>query len=147
MALILGGIIILIAALYVFVLEPFNNSLQGMRNEVPLKRQELVWMQDAVRQVNLVKGPGKLEEAAGKGSLLAIIDQTAAQRKLAGNMKRIEPDDQDRAKVWLEDAVFTDIVLWLRLLEAKGIVAVAYTSESRNAAGIVNAKITLKGSS
>lgn len=78
-------------------------------------------------------------------SLLGVADQSAKSGNLGPAMKRIEPEGQHSARVWLEQAAFDDLMLWLQGLKRDyGIHAADIVIERQEAAGRVNARITLE---
>ncbi len=141
-----GTVFLFLAVLYGLVIAPFYNDLKRQRQEVPKKRETLNWMMDAARQVENLRAGSKGRTPAGGGSHLTVIEQTAKQFRLDRSLKRVEPKEQNSVRVWLEDAMFEDIFLWLKELEKDyGISVSSITSERRDAPGYVNARIVLQG--
>lgn len=142
-----GGLLVLFGALYFILRASFFSPLASLRLTVPEKRAELAWMREAAGEVARSRpaGQGGAATAAG-GSVMAVIDQTAKQEKLGGKLKRIEPDGENGAKVWVEEAAFDDIMRWLLLLDSKhAIRATAFSVETAAGPGFVKARLTLVG--
>ena len=78
---------------------------------------------------------------------MTVIDQAAKQSGLAGKLKRIEPDGENGAKVWMEDAEFDAIMRWTLLLEEEHAIRVtAFSAEPLpERTGYVKARLTLVG--
>ncbi len=142
-----GGVLLLAAALYFILWTAFFSRLASLRLSVPEQRGELAWMREAAGEVARLRpaGQGGAATAAG-GSVMAVIDQTAKQEKLGGKLKRIEPDGENGAKVWVEEAAFDDIMRWLQLLESKHTIrATSFAAETAAGPGFVKARLTLVG--
>lgn len=56
-------------------------------------------------------------------------------------IQRFEPD-QDRLKVWLEDARYPSVIQWLGGLETIGITHIELTLDDRPNPGLVNVRVT-----
>lgn len=142
-----GGLLLLLGALYVILWASFFSRLAALRLTVPAKRSELAWMREAAAEVALLRPTGQGGAATHVGgSIMALIDQTAKQEKLGGKLKRIEPDGENGAKVWVEEAPFDDIMRWVALLESKyAIRATAFSAESLAGSGFVKVRLTLVG--
>jgi len=142
-----GGLLLVVGALYFIMWTAFFSRLASLRLSVPEQRAELAWMREAAGSVARLRptGQGGPATAAG-GSVMAVIDQTAKQEKLGGKLKRIEPDGENGAKVWVDEAPFDDIMRWVFLLESKHAIRVtAFSAESLAGAGFVKARLTLVG--
>jgi general secretion pathway protein M len=142
-----GGLLLVLGTLYFILWASFFSRLADLRLSVPEKRAELAWMRGAAVDVARLRPIGKRGAAnVAGGSVMAVIDQTAKQEKLAGKLKRIEPDGENGAKVWVDEAPFDDIMRWLYLLESKHTIrATAFSAESLAGAGFVKARLTLVG--
>jgi len=139
-----GGAALLLVMLYALVLSPFIENLARYEKEVPEKREQLVWMQSAAKElagrVRIAAGQRKKN---GESSPLVVIEKTSRQWQLDTNLKRVEPDGENGVKVWFEEAVFDDLALWLRLLvDEYGLQVASFSADSRDAPGIVDARIT-----
>ena len=131
---------------YLVAVRPMILSYDRYRTEVPKKRAELVFMQEAAQKVGQLKSAGREMVPAGGGSFLAAIDQVARQMNLGASLKRVEPDEQNVVRVWLEDAAFADIMQWLYTLNSRhGVTVVSFSAERRNRDGLVNVRVALKG--
>ncbi|MGD8567471.1 MAG: type II secretion system protein M [Gammaproteobacteria bacterium] len=147
--LLIGAAVLIIAMLYLLAWEPLVNKSAALRKSID-KNQELVtWMEHAAEQARQMQAQIKARGPSGKSngqSLLGIIDRTAKSSDLGDSVKRVQPDGQSRAKVWLEKAPFNDIVQWLESLQRRqGIRIVTSVIEKQEEAGLVNARLVLEG--
>ena len=141
-----GGAAVVALLIYALVVAPFYKDLKRQRQEVPQKRALLVWMTDAARQVEELRAGVIGQASSDPGAQLSVIEQTAKEFNLGGSLKRVEPKEEDSVRVWLEDAIFEDVLLWLADLENNyGIAAVSVSAERKNIPGYVDARIVLQG--
>lgn len=107
------------------------------------------WMRTAAQQAVQLRG-ASARRRSGKvtdKSLLALVDQTARQAGLHNALKRVEPDKDNSVRVWFEAVVFDDMVRWLSSIRTSyGVEVNGVTVDRQPQAGIVNARLVLKGS-
>lgn len=146
-ALLVGAVALLGSLLYLLIWEPFHAHLAAMEQRVAEQRAALQWMRGAARDVLRLQGSARSLPGAKQGqSLLATVDETAKTGRLGPALRRIEPDGDNGVRVWLEQAAFDDLVLWLgKLRTERGVDVSTITVERQGAAGLVNARVTLIG--
>jgi general secretion pathway protein M len=143
---IVGGIAALILLPYLLFWQPFVDKIAAMEKRIGAQRQELSWMRAASREVDELRGVGGTAGTVRGGqSLLGLIEQTARQAKLGGMLKKVQPDGETGARVWLEDVAFDDMLKWFDSLSAKGGVRVIELAVDRqDAVGRVDARVLLE---
>ncbi|MFH7320074.1 type II secretion system protein GspM [Desulfurivibrio sp. D14AmB] len=131
--------------IWLLLLSPLNASRATLAREIAAKEQELLWMRAAAAEVRQFQSATAGVGGGGGGSPLAVIDTSARQLGLGQAMQRVEPVGGREVRVWLENAVFDDLLRWLVQLEAgHGIqVAEIVVEPGRTASGLVNARLTL----
>ncbi|KPK39873.1 MAG: hypothetical protein AMJ69_04420 [Gammaproteobacteria bacterium SG8_47] len=141
-----GGVAMLILLLYLLIWQPFVGKIAKMEQQVDVQRQELKWMREAAQEVSALRGAGAGATAARSGqSLLGTIEQTARRAKLGDALKKVQPDGEAGARVWLEDVAFDDMLKWFDSLSTQGGVRVVELSVDRQeAAGRVDARVLLE---
>ncbi len=143
---IVGGVAALILLPYLLFWQPFVDKIATMEKRVGVQRQELIWMREAAREVNELRGADASTNAVRGGqSLLGLIEQTARQAKLGGVLKKVQPDGETGARVWLEEVAFDDMLKWFDSLNARGGVRVVELAVDRqDAIGRVDARVLLE---
>ena len=92
-----------------------------------------------------LKASGSSGRTKGQ-SLLGTIDRTAKTGKLGKSVKRVQPDGQTKARVWMENVSFDSMVDWLEKLQRQqGIRIVTSVIEKQDEPGLVNARLVLEG--
>ncbi|MEO7558207.1 MAG: type II secretion system protein M [Gammaproteobacteria bacterium] len=143
-----GAALLVIFLLYLLAWEPLIKHRQELRQTVKEQQALVEWMRQAAREAEQLRaahsgGAGKLP--AGQ-SLLAVVDQSAKSSGLGTAMKRVEPEGQDIARVWFEQAKFDELVLWLEGMQRNfGVGVVSIVLERQDQPGLINARVTLQG--
>ena len=147
--LISGVVLLVVLILYLAVWEPLANKTQSLRKANQENHQLVDWMEqsaDEARQFGRKAGgpSGRSKDQ----SLLGIVDRTAKQAKLGKSVKRVQPDGKTKARVWLENVVFNDMIKWLEGLQHReGIRIDTTVIEKQDEPGLVNARLVLEASS
>lgn len=147
--LIIGASVLFLALMYLLAWEPFIKKSATLE-ESNLENAALVaWMEQSAEEAKELQA--KLQASGPTGSskgqsLLGIIDKTAKRDKLGKAVKRVQPDGQSKARVWLESANFNDMIKWLESLQRReGIHIVTSVVEKLDEDGLVNARLVLEG--
>jgi general secretion pathway protein M len=138
-----GAIAALLLLAYALVWMPFTDRLAQLEGSVTSQRSTLAWMQQAGAEVRSLRGT---PSAAGNTqSLLALSDASAKAHRLGEAIKRVQPEGQHTVRVWLEGAVFDDVLRWLDTLAAQHGVRITGLNVERAATpGRVNARVALE---
>lgn len=144
--LIVGGILLLISLFYVAVWEPLEDGVESLRKNNAEQLELLQWMQQSVQEVKQLRGAGGRPAQLAQGqSLLAAIDRAARANKLGGALKRVQPDGNNRARVWLEGASFDHIVRWIDSLQRQqGVFVVSSVFDALEEKGRVDARLVFE---
>ena len=140
-----GGGVLLIILTYAWLIAPLRSDFVHMEEGVAIKKAELLWMQDAAIKAEQLTALRSNKSAV---SPLKIIDQTARRYGIDSSLKRVDPGEGDKVKVWFENLVFVDFMRFLRGVGvSRGLVITNLTVERLDAPGIVNARVTFKAGS
>lgn len=131
------------AVLWLALAVPAMNYAQSARQDLESARADLGWMQANAGRARQLAGAGGLQ--AGQ-TLLSAVNASAQQAGL--NLQRFEPDGEQRVRVTLENAVFTDVMRWVVDLERRyGIRVEHFNADVQAQPGIANIRLTLGASS
>jgi general secretion pathway protein M len=137
-----GGALLLVVLGYVLVVAPLRKNLVHMAEDSFVKKADLLWMQEGANEARRLTALRSNKSAV---SPLKIIDQTARRYNIDSFLKRVDPGQGDKIKVWFEGVVFVDFMGFLRRIGAgKGLVISNLSVERLDAPGIVNARVTFK---
>ncbi|HEC20310.1 MAG TPA: type II secretion system protein M [Gammaproteobacteria bacterium] len=138
-----GGTLLLVMLLYVGIWEPLSNKVATLRASTAEQTALLAWMRSAAQEVKQLRGrAGSTAIPASGGSLLSLVDRTARSGRLGGALKRVQPDGDQKVRVWLEAASFDDLVRWLATLETRhGVHVESSVFQALEAPGKVDARL------
>lgn len=130
--------------IYAFVWQPWQDELNRLRAQVPLKQETLQWMRQQAALIEpLVNNPNKPKRASDK-PLLTVVEQSAQQSKISPYIRRMAPGEDGQVKIWLTDADFDKWIVWLERLRRIGI-EVYSASINRAKDNKVTIRVTLQG--
>lgn len=139
-----GGIVLTLALIYFAGWEPLQEEVATLEREVQEQQALKRWMEQSAAEVQQLRSSGAGQGLGAGHSLLTVVDQTARSGQLAPSLKRLEPEGEGSVKVWLEQAAFDEMMGWLATLEQQYGVTVATITIERQAAGRVDAHMTLR---
>lgn len=143
-----AGVVVVVALLYLLVWEPIAKDNDALKVRYESSQQLISWMEDAVQEAKNLQAQIKASGPSGRSknqSLLGVIDRTAKRDKLGPAVKRVQPDGKTGARVWLESAVFNDMIKWLEKLEQQeGIRLVTTVIDKQSEPGLVNARLVFE---
>jgi len=137
-----GGLLLALILGYFVAYEPL--SVESRRLHAGLMRQssDLQWMRQAL--VTLASCPAHRQTPETGKALLVVVDRTIRDAGLKQQLKRVQPDGDDRLRLWFEHASFASLAQWLDSLEKKqGIVVDSANVDRQQEAGVVSAKVGL----
>jgi len=138
------GLLVLLLV-WLVLLAPLASSREDLQRQIAEREADLTWMRAAAQEVRQLAGAAGAGGAGRTGTPLAAIDGSARQLGLGQALQRVEPAGSREVRVWLESAVFDDLVRWLaRLRQEHGIeVAEIVIEPDRAGPGLVSARLTL----
>jgi general secretion pathway protein M len=139
----IGGISALLIVVYSFVWQPWQEELNRLRIQVPLKKETLAWMRQQQSLVNPLIKKANRKSNTSDTPLLTVVERSAKQSKMDAYIRRMSPGEDGQVKLWLTDADFEQWITWLEKLRKAGVEV---ESASINQAGNnrVTIRVTLK---
>lgn len=141
----IGGaaVMVLLAMLYVSLLEPLWQRDQMLRQRLDTQRQELAWMEWAASEVVRLQQQGRVVAKPGNRSLMGLVDGSARRQGLTDAIKRIEPQGK-AVQVRLEQVEFDKMLAWLdQLIEREGVEVSGMVVERQEVVGRVNCRLVI----
>jgi len=141
-----AAVVVGVILVYAIFIQPLYSKYDKLVDSVDQQRETVQWMQQNAVTIRQLKGAGP---AAGQGlagrSLLSVADSEARSARLGPALKRVEPEGSDAVRVWLDGASFDELVGWLDVMSSRyGADVDTITLERAEAAGLVNARLTLR---
>lgn len=148
-AVLLAGTLLVAGMLFwAYVWEPLGAARADWRTRAQAAERDLEWMRSAVRQANALKSQGSDQPSAARRigqSLLALVDGSAREHQLGERVKRIEPEGEQRVRVFIELADFDQVAGWMENLESEfGVQCVELWVERTDPDTLVNLRATFE---
>ncbi len=125
-ALISAAIVVVLAAGYVFALEPYLAYRERLNVSVAAARDTLNFVEQTARSIQRMRSAdaGRANGRDQIRSLLSRIDAGARELRLNPSLKRMEPTG-GKVRVWVENARFDDLLRLFGNLRSKSGVEVS----------------------
>ncbi len=118
---------------YAQVWQPWQDALQRLRAQVPVKQETLNWMQREAQNVAPLMARKQQQPDQDGTPLLTVVESTAKQANIHGSIRRISPGEENEVKIWLTDATFENWLQWLEVLRQRNVeVASATVNRATN---------------
>ncbi|MFT5450643.1 MAG: general secretion pathway protein M [Enterobacterales bacterium] len=109
-----SGILVLsIFIIYTLLYKPMNDSIIRLEKSNVSNQQLLEWMTQSVASIKGSTSSKSLSKRNGR-SLNVIINTTASSSRIS--ISRSQPRDNNQYQIWLDKAIFNDLLLWLNIL-------------------------------
>lgn len=138
-----GGALLAALLAYLLVWEPLVQRTEQARAAVEELQQQLQWMRQASAEARRLSR-GRPVAGSREQSLLAVADSSARRLQLGGAITRIQPDGEQRVRVWLAAASFDALLEWFDDLARRGIQLNSVVVERTAIPGAVDARLVLE---
>ena len=127
---------------YQLIWSPLLNRADRLQQQVNQQTAQLQWMRNALREIPQLQGGSGNKSSA---SLLSVVEQTANQGKLRSNIRKIQPEGEQGVRIWMDNAGFDDVLMWLEQMKKQaGIEVVDMSAERQAESGRVNLRLLLE---
>jgi general secretion pathway protein M len=140
--LLIGVVFTILVLGYVVIWEPWHQSLDRLRTQVPQKTVDLEWMQKQAKSIQPLLKRSKNKRPGDNIPLLSVVEKSAEQAKIRNVIRRMSPGADSEVKVWITDAEFDKWLQWLEQLRKQG-VEVSAANINRSKEGRVGIRLTL----
>lgn len=147
MILIIAGAIVLIALIYLLIVEPVLKNHADLSNQVKAQQNTLAWMQQTSQRVKQLQKVSQSEpgSVSHQGSLLALMESSSQQSNMRKPIQRMEPEGKNGVKLWLEDADFDNLIRWVgELSYNQGVVVTRATISRGESPGEIDSRLSLQ---
>lgn len=142
--LVAGGGVGIVLLLYALVWYPLSVDVDRLQASVQEQKQAAAWMRNAAREVKLLSGSNNGSSVSDGRPLLTLVEQTARRAGLGAALNRVEPQGSGAAGVWLQNAVFDDLINWLGSINAElGVRVDSMVADPQDEPGRANVRLVL----
>ena len=139
-----GGVLVLLAAIYILALAPFYKAIDARAERVAKKEADLAWMRSVAGELQVLNASNPGSAAASGESLVVLIDRAARECGLASALTGQTPNGESGIRVRLEAAEFDKLMVCLGTLQQVHAVTIESATIDRAAQpGLVNASLVL----
>lgn len=143
--LIAGTIAVAVLILYQFVWVPLQTDTENLKRKVSHQQELVSWMKKAEKTITSRNTQVEQTRITGLNrSLLSVVDKSTRNFKLVKVVKRIEPDGDNKVRVWLEKADFDNMTRWLiTLIKSYAVSVDSINVDQGKSSGVINARLVL----
>lgn len=136
------GVLLVIVLVFLLLILPAQRSVSDAEMKLAGKQKLMSWMKENEQAARMAAAGGTGRSSSDQ-PLQSVVTTTAPAMGLT--VKRIEPESDDKLRVWLEKVSFDKTVRWLHQLESRyGIRIVNISIDAERAEGLVTAKFVLQ---
>ncbi len=140
------GVMIVIAMVYFFVLEPLFSGASSYRERVAAAEANLEYMKrvsPALKQAGGSSQTSQAQPGSGGRTLISIVDQTTTRFQL--EPRGSTQSGQDKLRIQFDDSSFNALVSWFAELHTRYNVQVdaANLTREEDTAGVVSGSVTI----
>ena len=141
--LVMAGLIVFGVFLpYQLIWSPLIDRAERLEQQVSKQTKQLQWMHTSTQEIKQLQGSAVVKSS---GSLLSQVEQTASQSKLRKSIRKIQPEGERGVRIWMDNAGFDDVLLWLeRLQKQHGIEVEDFSVERQPESGRANVRLLLE---
>ena len=119
------------------------NQLRKLREQkIPQSEQTLAWVKQALSRE---EGQSAGREKIIEGPLLTVIEQTAEKAQVRTAIRRMQPNQRQAVKIWMDEVSFDQWLGWIDLLRQQNVV-VSQASIVNKSPGKTDIRFTLSRS-
>jgi len=126
---------------YFIIFQPIQNYHDHAQQNAAMRQELYQWLESKQSQVKALKKTSPAGQS-GNQSLLTLVTTTLKETGIS--VKRIQPEGNDRIRVWLEAIPFNRLLGTLNRLRGQYGLNVEEISVDRQKPGKVDARITIK---
>ncbi len=142
-----GFIALVVMGGYLFLIEPFMDQSALLTTRVAAQKNLKAHLERVALEAKSLRsnasGAIKLS-GSGRDTLLAVVSKSSRKNGIKEAMKRITPEGSNKARIWLEDASFDQMIAWVMTINGTyGINVENINVSATDEPGLVRAKLTL----
>ena len=136
-----ASLLAILLMFYMLIWEPPPLRLNDLRErQLPQSEQTLAWVKQAL--ANAESNSSAKVEKIIEGPLLTVIEQTAEKAKVRSQIQRMQPNQNQEVKIWMNKVAFDAWLRWVALLQQQN-VEVDRASVATNSPGLVDVRMTV----
>ncbi len=141
-----GGLVILLLG-YFLLWDPLSSTVDNQRQQLTAKQNTLSQMQQWAKEVQKLKSMNPARVNTSDRSLISLIDEKIRNAGMKASLDRMEPEGQDKVRLWLKDSDFNRFINLLgQLHQQYGIDVESASITATDNPGSASVKLNLSRS-
>lgn len=134
-------LVIIVIGTHALVIEPYQQQVAELRDQIELEKNDLQWMKSAVAKMpRNTSGPGTVKIG---GTLANYIDQAVRKQGLTGQLSQMSPIGNDEIRMRYSAVDFNRLVSFIAEVSANGLDVKDIRITSADNPNIVDSSLVL----
>ena len=128
-------------ALHAFVIEPYQDRVAEVRDQIDQQQSDLKWMQSAIARMP-ASGP-VVATAEIRGTLANFVDQAVRRQGLSAQLSQISPVGNDEIRMRYSAVDFNRLVNFIAQVNSSGLKVKDIRISAAENPGVVDSSLVL----
>ena len=137
----LALLVMIVVGVHALVIEPYQERLATLQQQIVQQQDDLVWMQSAVARMPAAAAPAST--AVINGTLANFINQAVRSQGLSGQLSQMSPIGNDEVRMRYNAVDFNRLVSFIARLSSSGLKVKDIRISSADDPGIVDSNLVL----
>lgn len=113
-------VVVIVLGVHALVIEPYQERVAELREQIEQQREDLAWMRSAVTRLPVGDGAGP-STAAISGTLANFIDQAVRRQGLSEQLSQMSPVGSDEVRMRYNAVDFNRLVQFIAQVNSSGL--------------------------
>lgn len=133
---VLGGV-----ALHALLIEPYQNHVSALEEQLTQADSDLKWMKSMVHQIPVKSGA--TSRSSFDGTLANLINQLVRQQRLNSNLAQMTPRGDDEIRVRFSAVPFEKLIRFVATINDQGLMVKDLRINAADNPGLVDSNLVL----
>jgi len=138
-----GLLVVIVLGVHAFVIEPYQERVAFLQDEIEQQNTDLVWMKSAVGRLPPAGAASTPGGQAISGTLANFIDQVVRRQGLSDQLSQISPIGDDEIRMRYNAVDFNRLVSFIAQVNTSGLEIKDIRILPADTPGIVDSNIVL----
>ena len=134
-------VVVLVLGVHALVIEPYQNRVSTVREQIEQQRADLAWMRSAV--AGMPAGELGASTPQISGTLANFIDQAVRRQGLAGQLSQMSPIGSDEIRMRYSAVDFNRLVSFIAQVNSNGLDIKDIRISAADNPGVVDSSLVL----
>ena len=144
-AVLAAGAALLLLVIFWLLIEPAIQLRERMQTELPVLREDLVWMQAQVSEIEQLRGSGDTSRSGKAELTIALVEELLHTAGLHGQISELRPASGQSVSLKFDQVDYGQLMEFLLELRKRAAarISLASISHKQDQAGMVEASLSL----